>query len=144
MPNFPSALREPRPDEKGQTTEQTILDTLPDVGTTVHTMAILRLLSSVSSDHVSLFTIYTYHNISGTVLEKLICIASLADNYIGTMRLCTTTTLAPVQLSHSVCGLLCNDSVFLLYMQNTNLYLQSCVNSYGIGIRTPSYPCSLV
>ncbi|XP_031417819.1 hydroperoxide isomerase ALOXE3-like [Clupea harengus] len=54
MPNFPSALREPPPNEKGQTTEQTILETLPDVSTTVHTMAVLRLLSSISSDHYPL------------------------------------------------------------------------------------------
>lgn len=53
MPNYPSALREAPPTEKGQTTETMILDMLPDQGTTAHTMAVLKLLSTTSSDHVS-------------------------------------------------------------------------------------------
>ncbi|XP_076144219.1 polyunsaturated fatty acid lipoxygenase ALOX15B-like [Alosa pseudoharengus] len=54
MPNFPFALRKPPPKEKGQTTEATILETLPDVGTTVNIMAFLRLLSTKSQDHYPL------------------------------------------------------------------------------------------
>lgn len=54
MPNFPSALRKPPPKHKGQTTEDIILETLPDMGTTVNTMAILKTLTGDSFDHVSL------------------------------------------------------------------------------------------
>ncbi|XP_048047434.1 hydroperoxide isomerase ALOXE3-like [Megalobrama amblycephala] len=54
MPNFPTALRKPPPKEKGQTTEDTILETLPDVSTTVNGMAVLRLLSKDSADHYPL------------------------------------------------------------------------------------------
>ncbi|XP_048104775.1 polyunsaturated fatty acid lipoxygenase ALOX15B-like [Alosa alosa] len=54
MPNFPSALRKPPPKEKGQTTEDTIMETLPDKGTTVNIMSILKLLSKDSSDHYPL------------------------------------------------------------------------------------------
>ncbi|ROI42825.1 Hydroperoxide isomerase ALOXE3 [Anabarilius grahami] len=54
MPNYPSALRKPPPKEKGHTTEDTILETLPDVSTTVNGMAVLRLLSKDSADHYPL------------------------------------------------------------------------------------------
>ncbi|XP_031417820.1 arachidonate 12-lipoxygenase, 12R-type-like [Clupea harengus] len=54
MPNFPSALRKPPPKEKGQTTKDTILETLPDIGTTVNTLAVLRLLAKKSTDHYPL------------------------------------------------------------------------------------------
>ncbi|XP_042560262.1 polyunsaturated fatty acid lipoxygenase ALOX15B-like [Clupea harengus] len=54
MPNFPSALRKPPPEHKGQTTEDTMLETLPDVGTTVNAMALLKLLSTKSTDHYPL------------------------------------------------------------------------------------------
>ncbi|KAK9976884.1 hypothetical protein ABG768_018705 [Culter alburnus] len=54
MPNFPSALRKPPPKEKGQTTEDTILETLPDVSTTVNIMAVLRLLTQDSADQYPL------------------------------------------------------------------------------------------
>ncbi|XP_051757643.1 hydroperoxide isomerase ALOXE3-like isoform X2 [Ctenopharyngodon idella] len=54
MPNDPTALRMPPPKVKGQTTEDTILETLPDVSTTVNGMAVLRLLSKVSTDHFPL------------------------------------------------------------------------------------------
>lgn len=57
MPNYPTALRKPPPKEKGQTTEDTILETLPDVSTTVNGMAVLTLLSQDSADHVSFYTI---------------------------------------------------------------------------------------
>jgi len=57
MPNYPTALRQPPPKEKGQTTEDTIMETLPDVGTTVNGMAVLALLSKDSADHVS------FHNV---------------------------------------------------------------------------------
>lgn len=54
MPNYPTALRKPPPKEKGQTTEDTILETLPDVSTTVNGMAVLTLLSQDSADHYPL------------------------------------------------------------------------------------------
>ncbi|XP_039523271.1 hydroperoxide isomerase ALOXE3-like isoform X1 [Pimephales promelas] len=54
MPNYPAALRQPPPKEKGQTTERTIMETLPDVGTTVNGMAVLALLSKDSADHYPL------------------------------------------------------------------------------------------
>ncbi|XP_076140863.1 polyunsaturated fatty acid lipoxygenase ALOX15B-like [Alosa pseudoharengus] len=50
MPNYPTALRKPPPKEKGQTTMDTILETLPDIGTTVNAMAVLSLLSKTFSD----------------------------------------------------------------------------------------------
>ncbi|XP_063055128.1 polyunsaturated fatty acid lipoxygenase ALOX15B-like [Engraulis encrasicolus] len=54
MPNFPSSLRRPPPSRKGETKEEDILEALPDIGTTVHTMAALYLLSQKSSDYYSL------------------------------------------------------------------------------------------
>ncbi|KAK7174099.1 hypothetical protein R3I93_001316 [Phoxinus phoxinus] len=54
MPNYPTALRKPPPMEKGQTTENMILETLPDVSTTVNGMAVLALLSKDSADHYPL------------------------------------------------------------------------------------------
>ncbi|XP_051734227.1 polyunsaturated fatty acid lipoxygenase ALOX15B-like [Ctenopharyngodon idella] len=54
MPNYPTALRKPPPKVKGQTTEDTILETLPDVSTTVNGMAVLRLLTKDSADHYPL------------------------------------------------------------------------------------------
>ncbi|ROI15211.1 Hydroperoxide isomerase ALOXE3 [Anabarilius grahami] len=54
MPNYPTALRNPPPKVKGQTTEDSILETLPDVSTTVNGMAVLRLLSKDSADHFPL------------------------------------------------------------------------------------------
>ncbi|XP_076135635.1 polyunsaturated fatty acid lipoxygenase ALOX15B-like [Alosa pseudoharengus] len=54
MPNYPTALRKAPPKEKGQTTMDTILETLPDVGTTVNGMAVLELLSTKSTDHYPL------------------------------------------------------------------------------------------
>ncbi|XP_041959559.1 polyunsaturated fatty acid lipoxygenase ALOX15B-like [Alosa sapidissima] len=54
MPNYPTALRKPPPKEKGQTTMDTILETLPNVSTTVNSMAILKVLSINSTDHYPL------------------------------------------------------------------------------------------
>ncbi|XP_012687556.2 hydroperoxide isomerase ALOXE3-like [Clupea harengus] len=54
MPNLPSALRKRPPVHKGQTNEISILETLPDVGTTVNVMAVLKLLSQKSTDHYPL------------------------------------------------------------------------------------------
>ncbi|XP_039527425.1 hydroperoxide isomerase ALOXE3-like [Pimephales promelas] len=54
MPNYPTALRKPPPKEKSKTAEDTILETLPDVSTTVNGMAVLRLLSKDSADHYPL------------------------------------------------------------------------------------------
>ncbi|KAL2101696.1 hypothetical protein ACEWY4_003457 [Coilia grayii] len=54
MPNFPGSLRRPPPPSKGKVSEEDILETLPDIGTTVHTMTALYLLSQKSSDYYSL------------------------------------------------------------------------------------------
>ncbi|KAL2086487.1 hypothetical protein ACEWY4_017546 [Coilia grayii] len=57
MPNYPSALGKPPPKEKGQTTETTIQQTLPNKSTTVNAMAIVKLLTEQSTDFVSLLTL---------------------------------------------------------------------------------------
>ncbi|XP_037620014.1 arachidonate 12-lipoxygenase, 12R-type-like [Sebastes umbrosus] len=54
MPNAPTTLRLPPPTTKGTTSEDTMLKTLPDKGTTAHGMAVLWLLSKRSSDSVFL------------------------------------------------------------------------------------------
>ncbi|CAL1596190.1 unnamed protein product [Knipowitschia caucasica] len=54
MPNSPGSLKHPPPSKKGFATEATLLETLPDVGTTVHVMAVLYLLSKQSTDFVAL------------------------------------------------------------------------------------------
>ncbi|KAL2096944.1 hypothetical protein ACEWY4_006151 [Coilia grayii] len=50
MPNYPNALGKPPPKEKGQTTEATILQTLPDKSTTANSIASVKLLSTQSTD----------------------------------------------------------------------------------------------
>ncbi|KAK7929152.1 hypothetical protein WMY93_005547 [Mugilogobius chulae] len=54
MPNNPSTLQLPPPTQKGTATEETLLNTLPVVSTTAHTMAVLYLLSKQSSDFIAL------------------------------------------------------------------------------------------
>ncbi|XP_063074138.1 hydroperoxide isomerase ALOXE3-like [Engraulis encrasicolus] len=54
MPNYPSALRKTPPAEKDEATEETFLETLPDIGTTVNGIAVLKLLSTKSTDHYPL------------------------------------------------------------------------------------------
>ncbi|XP_067302269.1 hydroperoxide isomerase ALOXE3-like [Pseudorasbora parva] len=54
MPNYPTALKKPPPKQKGQTTEDMILETLPDMSTTVNGMAVLRLLTKDSADYYPL------------------------------------------------------------------------------------------
>ncbi|XP_036437023.1 hydroperoxide isomerase ALOXE3-like isoform X1 [Colossoma macropomum] len=54
MPNFPGSLRCPPPRQKGSTTKDSVLATLPDVKTTVHGMAAVYLLSQGSSDRYPL------------------------------------------------------------------------------------------
>ncbi|KAL1023805.1 hypothetical protein UPYG_G00046450 [Umbra pygmaea] len=54
MPNSPIALQLPPPTTKGQCTEKTMLDTLPDINTTVNGMAAVYLLSKPSTDIVLL------------------------------------------------------------------------------------------
>lgn len=53
MPNTPSSLQQPPPTTKGTTSEATLLQTLPDVNTTVKGMSTLWLLSKQSTDFVS-------------------------------------------------------------------------------------------
>uniref|UniRef100_A0AAR2LSE0 Lipoxygenase domain-containing protein n=1 Tax=Pygocentrus nattereri TaxID=42514 RepID=A0AAR2LSE0_PYGNA len=52
MPNLPTTLRLPPPKKKGESTLETFFQTLPDVSTTVHGLAVLFLLSKKASDHV--------------------------------------------------------------------------------------------
>ncbi|XP_030612198.1 hydroperoxide isomerase ALOXE3-like [Archocentrus centrarchus] len=54
MPNSPTSLQLPPPTKKGTASEQSMLDSFPDVNTTVHGMAILWLLSKQSSDSLFL------------------------------------------------------------------------------------------
>ncbi|XP_030644128.1 hydroperoxide isomerase ALOXE3-like [Chanos chanos] len=54
MPNLPSTLRCPPPTKKGSSTEGSILDTLPEISTTVNIMAALYVLSKTSSDRYPL------------------------------------------------------------------------------------------
>ncbi|KAL1023804.1 hypothetical protein UPYG_G00046440 [Umbra pygmaea] len=54
MPNTPITLQQPPPTTKGQSTKSTMLETLPDVGTTAQGMSTLWLLSKQSSDFVAL------------------------------------------------------------------------------------------
>ncbi|KAL6469609.1 hypothetical protein MHYP_G00207280 [Metynnis hypsauchen] len=54
MPNLPTSLRLPPPKKKGESTEKTFFQTLPDVTTTIHGLPVLYLLSKKSSDHCAL------------------------------------------------------------------------------------------
>uniref|UniRef100_A0A8C4EJH9 Lipoxygenase domain-containing protein n=1 Tax=Dicentrarchus labrax TaxID=13489 RepID=A0A8C4EJH9_DICLA len=54
MPNTPISLQRPPPTTKGTTSEVTMLQTLPDVNTTVQGMSTMWLLSKQSSDFVPL------------------------------------------------------------------------------------------
>ncbi|XP_063740637.1 hydroperoxide isomerase ALOXE3-like isoform X2 [Eleginops maclovinus] len=52
MPNTPSTMQLPPPTTKGTTSEETMLQTLPNKGVTANGMATLWLLSRPSSDYV--------------------------------------------------------------------------------------------
>ncbi|XP_035516964.1 arachidonate 12-lipoxygenase, 12R-type-like [Morone saxatilis] len=54
MPNTPISLQRPPPTTKGTTSEATMLQTLPDINTTVQGMSTMWLLSKQSSDFVPL------------------------------------------------------------------------------------------
>ncbi|KAJ0050749.1 hypothetical protein NL108_005879 [Boleophthalmus pectinirostris] len=54
MPNFPSSLQMAPPTVKGRANEHTLLQTLPDVNTTVRIIGVLKLLSTQSTEFVSL------------------------------------------------------------------------------------------
>ncbi|XP_049899817.1 polyunsaturated fatty acid lipoxygenase ALOX15B-like [Epinephelus moara] len=54
MPNTPISLQLPPPKTKGTTSEATMLQTLPDMGTTANGMAVMWLLSKPSYDFVAL------------------------------------------------------------------------------------------
>ncbi|XP_075888123.1 polyunsaturated fatty acid lipoxygenase ALOX15B-like [Nelusetta ayraudi] len=54
MPNTPISLQRPPPTTKGTTSEATMLQTLPDINTTVQGMATMWLLSKQSSDFAHL------------------------------------------------------------------------------------------
>ncbi|CAN9510321.1 unnamed protein product [Ophioblennius macclurei] len=53
MPNTPISLQRPPPTKKGAASKETMLQTLPDVNTTVQGMSTLWLLSKPSSDFVA-------------------------------------------------------------------------------------------
>uniref|UniRef100_A0A8C6T6N4 Arachidonate 15-lipoxygenase type B n=1 Tax=Neogobius melanostomus TaxID=47308 RepID=A0A8C6T6N4_9GOBI len=50
MPNAPTTLQLPPPTKKGTATEDTLLNTLPDINTTVHGIAVLYMLSQQEYD----------------------------------------------------------------------------------------------
>ncbi|XP_074549342.1 polyunsaturated fatty acid lipoxygenase ALOX15B-like [Halichoeres trimaculatus] len=54
MPNWPTSMQLPPPTTKGKSSENTLLQTLPDVNVTVNGMAIMHLLSKQSTDLVPL------------------------------------------------------------------------------------------
>ncbi|XP_049899821.1 polyunsaturated fatty acid lipoxygenase ALOX15B-like [Epinephelus moara] len=54
MPNTPTSLQLPPPTKKGKTSEATMLQTLPDMGTSANAMASIWLLSKPSFDFVGL------------------------------------------------------------------------------------------
>ena len=54
LPNAPSSMRHPPPEEKGKAFLQHFLDTLPEVDTTANILVALILLSSRLEDIVSL------------------------------------------------------------------------------------------
>ncbi|KAJ8000754.1 hypothetical protein DPEC_G00183620 [Dallia pectoralis] len=54
MPNTPITLQQPPPTTKGQSTERTMLDTLPNIGTTAQGVSTMWLLSKQSCDFVAL------------------------------------------------------------------------------------------
>ncbi|KAG7221852.1 hypothetical protein INR49_017028, partial [Caranx melampygus] len=71
MPNTPIALQLPPPTTKGTTSEATMLQTFPDVNTTVQGMATMWLLSRQSSDFVQLGQ-YNEDHFNEEVPRKLI------------------------------------------------------------------------
>ncbi|XP_067439057.1 arachidonate 12-lipoxygenase, 12R-type-like [Thunnus thynnus] len=54
MPNTPTSLQQPPPTTKGTTSKATMLQTFPDISTTVHGMSTLWLLSRQYSDFIPL------------------------------------------------------------------------------------------
>ncbi|KAL7403903.1 hypothetical protein ABVT39_006631 [Epinephelus coioides] len=62
MPNTPISLQLPPPKTKGTTSEATMLQTLPDMGTTANGMAVMWLLSKSSFDFVALGKSLEYHH----------------------------------------------------------------------------------
>ncbi|XP_022621142.1 arachidonate 12-lipoxygenase, 12R-type-like [Seriola dumerili] len=71
MPNTPISLQLPPPTTKGTTSEATMLQTFPDVSTTVQGMATMWLLSRQSSDFVPLGQYHEDH-FSEEIPHKLI------------------------------------------------------------------------
>uniref|UniRef100_A0A8C5GHR5 Hydroperoxide isomerase ALOXE3-like n=1 Tax=Gouania willdenowi TaxID=441366 RepID=A0A8C5GHR5_GOUWI len=71
MPNAPISLQRPPPTKKGTTDQSTLLQTLPDVSTTVQGVSTLWLLSKRSSDFVTLGQ-YPEEHFSEEVPSKLI------------------------------------------------------------------------
>ena len=70
MPNTPITLQRPPPTTKG-TKEHIMMETLPDISTTVTGMSTLRLLSTESSDFVSMHDFmkyYIHHTINQIII----------------------------------------------------------------------------
>lgn len=53
MPNYPTTMQLPPPTKKGEANRTTMMNTFPDVNTTVHGMGTMWLLSKSSADCVS-------------------------------------------------------------------------------------------
>ncbi|KAM9362639.1 arachidonate 12-lipoxygenase, 12R-type-like [Symphorus nematophorus] len=71
MPNTPISLQLPPPTTKGTTSEATMLQTFPDVSTTVQGMSVMWLLSKQSSDFVPLGS-YPEDHFSEEIPRKII------------------------------------------------------------------------
>uniref|UniRef100_A0A0E9QGZ0 Lipoxygenase domain-containing protein n=1 Tax=Anguilla anguilla TaxID=7936 RepID=A0A0E9QGZ0_ANGAN len=56
MPNGPTTMRKPAPKDKA-VTEKDIMDTLPDIDTTLEAMNVLHFLSQGPNDFVRLWTV---------------------------------------------------------------------------------------
>ncbi|KAI9525624.1 hypothetical protein NQZ68_006173 [Dissostichus eleginoides] len=83
MPNNPISLQLPPPSTKGKTSEATMLNTFPDVNTTVQGMSTMWLLSKQSSDFVCLGVYPEEH-----FCEEVPC--KLISNFQGELEILST------------------------------------------------------
>ncbi|KAF3852552.1 hypothetical protein F7725_005907 [Dissostichus mawsoni] len=83
MPNNPISLQLPPPSTKGKTSEATMLNTFPDVNTTVQGMSTMWLLSKQSSDFVCLGLYPEEH-----FCEEVPC--KLISNFQGELEILST------------------------------------------------------
>ncbi|KAG7453572.1 arachidonate 15-lipoxygenase B-like [Solea senegalensis] len=102
MPNNPTSLQLPPPTTKGTTTEATLLETLPDVNTTVNGMAVMWLLSQQSSDFVPLGQYPQEH-----FFEETPC--KLITKYQGELKKLS----AAIEVFHTLLSLRTRQSAFI-------------------------------